>query len=121
MEPVKMTTQSATSLIKSNKQNSSNMALDNYFAQLKLNTGASNIAIVQDNSVRPHPSIKKDRQELLSLEMRQLSESRWMDCSSRSDSSGKFDTAECDEPLHLPTRRQSLSQPPEELNAFGDE
>ena len=82
------------------------MALDNYFANLKLHTGVSHIAIVQDRTARPH-SMKSD--ELTCSLMPQLSQSRWMDCSSRSDLSG----SECDEPLHLPKRRQSLL-PPEE-------
>lgn len=86
------------------------MTLDNYFANLKRNTGARHIVII-DDTFRTHTRKKGDtqmslRDQPLSCPTRRLSQTGLV-ASSISALSGKFDAAESDEPLRCPTRRIS--------------
>ncbi|CAJ1945245.1 unnamed protein product [Cylindrotheca closterium] len=73
------------------------IALDKYFAALKLETGMSNFTIVQDRALRrrisPTPKQNNPQQAL-------------RDALTKTSAS-KFSMDECDEPLYCPTRRLS--------------
>lgn len=86
------------------------MALDIYFANLKRNTGARHIVII-DDTFRTHTQKKDDtqmslRDQPLSCPTRRLSQTGLM-ASSINALSGKFDASESDKPLRCPTRRMS--------------
>ena len=82
--------------------NKTTMALDSYFATLKLQTGVQRLSVVQDRAVTapaktttPPPSKTKDLRSSLKDTMR--------------TAATKFSIDECDEPLYCPKRQLSSS------------
>ncbi|CAJ1945246.1 unnamed protein product [Cylindrotheca closterium] len=83
------------------------MALENYFAALKLERGVSNFALVQDRAIRrtSRPTPKQN------------SAQRTLKDALTRTSATKFSMDECDEPLFCPTRQISSDFSSQSLSA----